>query len=69
MLAKSSVRVHFNILRSFSRLSTQEKAVSYRLFDIYRFNPAKDIKPHMERYAVDVSKYELIHMSMVDAIT
>lgn len=69
MLAKSSVRVHFNILRSFARLSTQEKAASYRLFDIYRFNPAKDIKPHMERYAVDVSKYESIHMSMVDAIT
>lgn len=58
MLPKSSLKASTGILRSFGRLSTQEEAASYRLFDIYRFNPAKDIKPHMERYAVDTSKYE-----------
>ena len=44
MLARPS------ILRLFST------APQYRLFEIYRFNPARDIKPHMERYAVDLSQ-------------
>ena len=44
------------VVRSFARLTAQQSAASYRLFDIYRFDPSKDVKPHMERYAVDVSK-------------
>ena len=53
----TSVGVFFHgIFWSFARLSTQQPAASYRLFDIYRFDPSKDVKPHMERYAVDVSK-------------
>ena len=41
--------------RSFSRLNINHRVADYRVFEIYRYNPDKDTKPHMERYAVDVS--------------
>lgn len=53
------------VLRSFGRL-VQEKTPCYKLFEIYRFNPDKDIKPHMERYAVDLSESLLSATSIVD---
>lgn len=53
------------VLMSFGRL-VQEKTPCYKLFEIYRFNPDKDIKPHMERYAVDLSESLLSATSIVD---
>ena len=49
-----------SVFRSFARLAAPQSAASYRLFDIYRFDPSKDVKPHMERYAVDVTKWDLV---------
>lgn len=52
-------------MRSFLRIA-QEKTPSYKLFEIYRFNPDKDIKPHIERYAVDLSAYLPAATSNID---
>ena len=43
------------VLRSFGKL-TQDTSHHYKLFEVFRFNPNKDIKPHMERYAIDLSQ-------------
>ena len=29
---------------------------SYKLFTIFRFNPDKDIKPHYEKYVIDLNE-------------
>ena len=56
--------IHFkNIIHKpicFSRLFTTNSfkmnESDYRLFTSYRFNPAKDCKPHMESYAVNLKE-------------
>ena len=50
----SCLMFHF---RPFIR--TVSTTARYRLFDISRFNPAKDIKPHMTRYAVNMEEYKV----------
>ena len=41
---------------SFTSNSFKTNESDYRLFSIYRFNPAKDCKPHMESYAVNIKE-------------
>lgn len=32
------------------------KQPSYKLFTIFRYNPDKDIKPHYEKYVIDLNE-------------
>ena len=56
VLFQSLTKVDSIAFRSFVRLFSNQGATKYKLFEIYRHNPDKDVKPHMERYAVDTSK-------------
>ncbi|KAK8803836.1 hypothetical protein WA158_001530 [Blastocystis sp. Blastoise] len=59
--AKTIVPLANNIaLRSFAaeasaKIATEAKPKNYKLFEIYRYNPECDNKPHYEKYAVDLN--------------
>lgn len=38
----------------------------YRVFSVYRFNPDKDVKPHVESYAVNIKEYYMKILFQLD---
>ena len=53
-----------SISRTFATNSLKAASSEFRAFNIYRFNPDKDIKPHMESYAVNTKEYLLFIIDM-----
>lgn len=43
------------VYRSLARFISSNVS-DYRVFSVYRFNPDKDVKPHVESYAVNIKE-------------
>lgn len=43
-------------VRTFATVRFPSNESDYRVFSVYRFNPEKDVKPHMESYAINIKE-------------